>query len=233
MFHEEFRRRARFDTMAMNSSRASSLWRFALVGMLVVALAAAAIGWRQALEARRDVDRLRSELEQASARVRTTETGSKRVEALEQEIARLTKETEDLHRLRGQYLQWEKLKTQHAQLQEEYQRVRAAQQAAAQAAPTAPAVAAARPPGSWIGVTLAPGGAGGVVVQSVVPGGPAAAAGLIAGDVITAVDGAQVGNVPQFQATISARPAGQSVRLDILRGTAAVHLGVITGAYPR
>ena len=64
-----------------------------------------------------------------------------------------------------------------------------------------------------------------VVVGKVVPGGAAAAAGLVVGDVIVAVDGRPVSEFMDFRNAISARP-GATVALDVRRGAADLRLAV-------
>ena len=76
--------------------------------------------------------------------------------------------------------------------------------------------------GSMGAVTVA-GPNGTVVVSQVLPGSAAAAAGVQAGDVISAVDGKPVATVPALLAAIR-RPAGRSVTLTIMRAGAPVQL---------
>ncbi len=64
-----------------------------------------------------------------------------------------------------------------------------------------------------------------VVVGKLVAGGPAAAAGLEPGDLVTAVDGRAVSDFLDFRNEISGRPGAQVV-LDIRRGTAELKLPV-------
>jgi C-terminal processing protease CtpA/Prc len=58
---------------------------------------------------------------------------------------------------------------------------------------------------------------GGVVVQSVKEGGPAAKAGLRVGDVVTAIDGKQVESAWTVGDTLDDKKAGDAVRIDIIR----------------
>jgi serine protease Do len=60
----------------------------------------------------------------------------------------------------------------------------------------------------------------GVIVSDVVPGGPADAAGLQAGDVILALDGAPMDSLPLFAFRLFTRSAGDKVTFDVLRGNA-------------
>jgi serine protease Do len=57
----------------------------------------------------------------------------------------------------------------------------------------------------------------GILVSDVVPGGPAAKAGLRHGDVITAVDGKPVNDVGHFRNLIAGLPASTKLKLTILR----------------
>jgi membrane-associated protease RseP (regulator of RpoE activity) len=58
---------------------------------------------------------------------------------------------------------------------------------------------------------------GGVVVQSVKEGGPAAKAGLHVGDVVMAIDGKPVDSAWTVGDTLDDKHAGDSVRVDIIR----------------
>jgi hypothetical protein len=58
---------------------------------------------------------------------------------------------------------------------------------------------------------------GGVVVQSVKEGGPAAKAGLKVGDVVTSVDGKPVESAWNIGDLLDGKKSGDSVRLDIIR----------------
>ena len=58
----------------------------------------------------------------------------------------------------------------------------------------------------------------GVYIFQVVPGGPADQAGLLNGDVITAIDGAEVNSVSDLRAKIAEHSVGDKVELTIQRG---------------
>lgn len=85
----------------------------------------------------------------------------------------------------------------------------------------------------WLGVEMASttlggngfptsgasGGARGVVVTDVVPGSPAATAGLDPGDVLTQIDGEQVTTPGEVQAALAGLPVGEQVQLQYLQGS--------------
>ena len=62
-------------------------------------------------------------------------------------------------------------------------------------------------------------GSGGATVGSVTAGGAAAAAGLRAGDVITAVDGTAVADADALAAAVAGHQPGETVRLTLRRGS--------------
>jgi serine protease Do len=58
----------------------------------------------------------------------------------------------------------------------------------------------------------------GVLVSDVAPGGPAEKAGVRLNDIVAAIDGRRVENVPMFTTDLLSHPAGEKVKLDLLRG---------------
>jgi serine protease Do len=59
----------------------------------------------------------------------------------------------------------------------------------------------------------------GVVIDDVIPGGPAEAGGLKIGDIIVRADGRLIGTLPAFTAALYLHPLDQSLKLEVLRGT--------------
>jgi serine protease Do len=66
----------------------------------------------------------------------------------------------------------------------------------------------------------------GVLISDVAPGEGAAAAGVKLSDIVVAVDGRQVENVPMFTTALLTHTAGQNVKLDVLRDGNKVSLDV-------
>jgi putative serine protease PepD len=94
---------------------------------------------------------------------------------------------------------------------------------------------------AYVGVSLnsqIPGGAAiSTASQSggqspIVPGGPAAKAGLQPGDVITAVNGKRIGSVDQFIGTIATYSPGNTVTLTVKRGGQTKSIKLTLGAQP-
>ncbi|AOS77907.1 MULTISPECIES: Do family serine endopeptidase [Hydrogenophaga] len=69
----------------------------------------------------------------------------------------------------------------------------------------------------------------GVIITGVLQNGPAVQAGIRPGDVITAVKGQEVRNVPQLLAAVAALPPGEKARLDVLRRDASMQIDVTPG----
>lgn len=59
----------------------------------------------------------------------------------------------------------------------------------------------------------------GVMISDISPGGPADGTELKLNDIVLSVDGRSVVNVPMFTTAMLSHPAGQKVKLDVLRGT--------------
>jgi serine protease Do len=70
----------------------------------------------------------------------------------------------------------------------------------------------------WVGVFLGDAVDGGVQVLEVVPGGPAAKAGIVSGDLVIRIDGKDVAEEKDLSKTLARHAPGESVRLTILRG---------------
>jgi len=83
-----------------------------------------------------------------------------------------------------------------------------------------------------LGASLANAQGGGVTVTAVLPSLPAAAAGLLAGDVVKSMDGAPVADVPDFLKKLR-RPAGQAVVFGIVRGSDAKNVRVVLTEAPK
>jgi serine protease Do len=66
----------------------------------------------------------------------------------------------------------------------------------------------------------------GVLISDVLPGGPAEGAGVKLNDIVAAIDGNHVENVPLFMTALLSHPAGQKVRLDLLRGTETLSIQI-------
>ena len=78
-----------------------------------------------------------------------------------------------------------------------------------------------------------PGGTGGLIVLSLEPGAPAASAGVIIGDVLTALDGKPVHDTDDVQSHLGPDRVGQSLTASILRGGTAIELTITPGERPR
>lgn len=94
---------------------------------------------------------------------------------------------------------------------------------------------------AWMGVegsdlepaaAKALGTAGGAVVDNVRGGGPAAEAGLVAGDVITSIDGVPVASMGALRILVRAHRPGDVVRLAVVRRSVPHTMGVTLGERP-
>ncbi|MDE2451591.1 MAG: serine protease [Gammaproteobacteria bacterium] len=97
----------------------------------------------------------------------------------------------------------------------------------------APALlATGRLPRGWLGVALRPvaipdelreaGGEAGLMVMSLSPEGPAAKAGVVAGDIILSVDGTSARRLRNVLARLGGDSVGKSVSLRVIRGGAVI-----------
>ncbi len=72
----------------------------------------------------------------------------------------------------------------------------------------------------------------GVLVVRVVPGSPAARAGLRAGDVIQGLNGQSIADADAVQQAVESSSVGGNLRLDLLRNGQPLNLAVRPGAFP-
>jgi putative serine protease PepD len=85
---------------------------------------------------------------------------------------------------------------------------------------------------AYLGITIGTTVAGDAEVQAVKPNSPAAAAGLKAGDVVTAIDGDTVASADDLTAKIGAHQPGEKVTLSVTRGGSTQKLDVTLGTRP-
>jgi len=76
------------------------------------------------------------------------------------------------------------------------------------------------------------GGGSGVIALGVAPDGPAARAGLIVGDIITALAGRRIGDSDDVQSVLDAGSVGTSAAVGLLRGGKPLELNVTIGERP-
>ncbi len=82
-------------------------------------------------------------------------------------------------------------------------------------------------------VVLSGGKQRGVIALSVEPGGPADAAGILVGDIITAIDGHPVADTDDVQAALGTESVGKKLELTLVRGGAAAKAEVTAAERPR
>lgn len=75
--------------------------------------------------------------------------------------------------------------------------------------------------------------AGGVIVVSLEPEGPAAQAGMMLGDILVALDGQTTADTEDVLAFLSAERIGQPVKVALVRGGNAAELTITVGERPR
>ena len=107
-------------------------------------------------------------------------------------------------------------------------------------------IATGKAQNAYVGVSLDPGVPGGAAISNtattsangcqqspVVPGGPAAKAGIKPGDLITAVNGKRVTSVDDFVGTVATYSPGDTVTLTVKRHGQTEHIKVTLGAQPK
>jgi serine protease Do len=72
----------------------------------------------------------------------------------------------------------------------------------------------------------------GALIDQLVPGGPAERAGLAAGDVITAVDGASIATATDLTQQVALAKPGAAIRLTVMRGGEPRHYTIRSGLRP-
>jgi S1-C subfamily serine protease len=72
----------------------------------------------------------------------------------------------------------------------------------------------------------------GLIVLSLEPVGPAAAAGVLIGDILVKLGGKPVQDTDDIQLVLEGRAVGQSVEVDVLRGGESRQIGVVIGERP-
>ena len=94
----------------------------------------------------------------------------------------------------------------------------------------APAATASGHP--WLGVEMASSSAGGALVLRVIPGSPAAAAGIKPGDVITQIDTEPIAAPAIASAAIAGMQRGDRVDIQLQRGQSTYTAQVTLAARP-
>jgi putative serine protease PepD len=86
---------------------------------------------------------------------------------------------------------------------------------------------------AWLGVEVAATTTGGLLITKVATGGPAAKAGIRAGDLVTAVQGTATPDPPTLADVLAGLHPGQTVRLAVARpGGASRTVRVTLGQFP-
>jgi serine protease Do len=66
----------------------------------------------------------------------------------------------------------------------------------------------------------------GVIIADVTPDGPAAASGLMIGDIVVSVDGKPINSLPQLESSLYLHPTDQVIAMEVLRGSGHVTLNI-------
>ncbi|HKC42707.1 MAG TPA: PDZ domain-containing protein, partial [Burkholderiales bacterium] len=72
----------------------------------------------------------------------------------------------------------------------------------------------------------------GLLVHSLEPGGPAARAGALVGDILVSVEGRSLGSPEQLVGELSGARVGESVRMGVIRGGNSIEIPVVVGERP-
>jgi putative serine protease PepD len=88
---------------------------------------------------------------------------------------------------------------------------------------------------AWLGVESGPANAsgGGAIVRRATAGGPAARAGISAGDQIVAIDGQAIAQLPDVSRIVNAKRPGDKVQIKVLRGSREETVSVTLGNRPQ
>ncbi len=73
----------------------------------------------------------------------------------------------------------------------------------------------AQQPAGWVGIELARGLHGGVLIHGVVPDSPAAGTSLVAGDEVLSIDGVATHTTDELRTKIGAKPVGNRMELEV------------------
>lgn len=84
----------------------------------------------------------------------------------------------------------------------------------------------------YLGVGLQP-VASGLIVLSTDPDGPAAQAGILIGDILTALDGKAITDIDDLQTSLAGLATGHMVKASMIRGGAPIELSVAVAEWPR
>jgi C-terminal processing protease CtpA/Prc len=206
----------------------------------LVAAGLAGVLWKQRLVSKlHDEKRTLSAVVLEAERLRKENNETDRAHADKDEMERLRQDNQELHKLRNEVRQLREQQKQSDALRVENQRLKTlAEKRPAPVqdrAPTAAAPLQAR--GAWIGVSISQFDPAdnpdlgstlkqGVVIQSVAENSPAANAGMQPGDIVVAVDNRPMDTPQQFRDEVAAKPAGQTMTLDIVRAGESLRMNV-------
>lgn len=211
-----------------------ALTRFSLALVIVAALGGS-LYWgfqehRNALESQRKLEdqaRQIADLKSENESLSHLKNQQTELEQLRENTKDLLKLRNEVRQLRNQQAETEHLRAANTRLLDLLQKM--------QLTPTqAVAVAEIRSQGAVIGIVPAdlPNLQKGVRVAGIDPGSPVAQSGLMVGDVILGLDGAEVESTAQLQALMLTRQAGELVQLDVARTNGVLRIPVRTRDWP-